>query len=260
MRLMVGSILCSASVLLGCESMPGNRSSATVEHQAATERTVSTSRDSGVVAEDTASGRGKRSSLVANIQLILNQAEEAFAANRLTTPAEDNAYDRYRAVLLLDKGNEQALTGITAIFGRYAELARDAIRRGNFYNASDMIDRARSVDANAAELQVLERELKQARATRPAAKPVVRLSPPNENEIILDRQNLRARNDEIKVELKTLAEELRENKKSMMIVARTDEEARWIYRQMAEAVIGYRIRGDVRIGKTPKILLMPPIE
>ena len=59
----------------------------------------------------------------AEIEDRLLRAKVAMEANRLTTPADDNAYDHYREVLALRPGHEEAVQGIAAIADRYAELA-----------------------------------------------------------------------------------------------------------------------------------------
>jgi hypothetical protein len=57
----------------------------------------------------------------------IQAAERALAANRLTTPADDNAYDRYRRVLDLEPGHATARSGLDRIAERYARLGRSAL-------------------------------------------------------------------------------------------------------------------------------------
>jgi hypothetical protein len=42
-----------------------------------------------------------------------------------------------------------------------------------------------------------------------------------------------------------------------MIIARTDVEGRWIYQKMRDAVPGYRVRGDIKLGNPPRVQLVP---
>lgn len=53
-------------------------------------------------------------------------AEQCFAVDRLTTPADDNALAHYEAVLVMEPDQEQALEGIERIVQRYVELAEIA--------------------------------------------------------------------------------------------------------------------------------------
>lgn len=57
---------------------------------------------------------------------LLNEAKFAFAANRLTTPLNDNAFNRYQAVLFLDADNEAAKAGIGFIVERYLRFAENS--------------------------------------------------------------------------------------------------------------------------------------
>ena len=45
----------------------------------------------------------------------------------------------------------------------------------------------------------------------------------------------------------------------VLITSRTDDEGRWIYRQMQEAVPGYLVRGDIQLGSPPRVTLLPPL-
>ena len=64
------------------------------------------------------------------ILTLLRAAEVAALDNRLTTPLNDNAFDRYRAVLVLDSGNAQAKRGLAFIAERYLEWAQRSIDQG----------------------------------------------------------------------------------------------------------------------------------
>src|SRR5690606_13340677 len=77
------------------------------------------------------------------IARLLSDAEYALSQNQLLTPIEDNAFDRYQSVLLLDPNNAAARAGLQAIGLRYVELARAAIGRGQFSQAQNYINNAR---------------------------------------------------------------------------------------------------------------------
>ncbi|MGI1680209.1 MAG: hypothetical protein K6L75_15825 [Cellvibrionaceae bacterium] len=196
-----------------------------------------------------------------NIQRLLSAAEDALAANRLTTPVEDNAYDRYQAVLMMDVDNQRAQAGIQSIFSRYASLTRSAIRQGNYSKARSRLERARSVDSRHIDLKRLSNELTAAQKKRlPRPETKVAAVEKKNNEIVLNTARLSKRDEQLVSELQLLAVELKEKDESILIYARNDAEGRWIYKKMAEAVIGYRLRGDMRIGKNPKIRILPPID
>lgn len=64
------------------------------------------------------------------IAALLADAENAFSRDHLTTPREDNAHDRYRAVLVLDPENSAARDGLERIQRRYLIFLKQAINEG----------------------------------------------------------------------------------------------------------------------------------
>lgn len=81
----------------------------------------------------------------ARLQSLLDDARTALAENRLTTPADDNAFDLFQSALSLDPGNEIALGGMEQIIRRYVALARNAVDRGRYQGAITLGGRARQV-------------------------------------------------------------------------------------------------------------------
>ncbi len=203
----------------------------------------------------------KRDIRAENIQRLLSAAEDALVAKRFTTPVQDNAYDRYQAVLMMDAGNQRALAGIQAIFSKYASMTRSAIRQGDFTKARSKLEKARFVDSHNADLSQLTNELVIAQRQHvPRPQTAVAAVTKNKNEVILNVASLSQRDDALVEQLQSLAVNVKEKDESVLIYARNDAEGRWIYKKMAEAVIGYRLRGDMRIGKKPKIQILPPID
>lgn len=194
-----------------------------------------------------------------DVSELLAEADAALAADRLMTPIEDNAFDRYHAVLILQPGNEAALQGLHALFNRYVFLTRDAILTGEYGKARALIERARAVDSGSELLALLEAEVSEKQRERARNQPQVVLDP-NQKEIELSIAGLNRRDDAMVEVLQTLAMQVREADETLLIVARSDSEGRWIYQRMAEGVPGYRLRGDIRLGRVPKVLFLPPIE
>ncbi|MEM9303231.1 MAG: SUMF1/EgtB/PvdO family nonheme iron enzyme [Pseudomonadota bacterium] len=79
------------------------------------------------------------------VESLLALAATDLAEDRLTTPADSNALDRYTAVLDLDPENEAAKAGLDAIVDRYFILSRAAFSRGDFPAAVRLLDRAARV-------------------------------------------------------------------------------------------------------------------
>ncbi|MBC8187753.1 MAG: serine/threonine protein kinase, partial [Proteobacteria bacterium] len=76
----------------------------------------------------------------------LINARLALADNRLMSPANDNAYDRYRQVLALDPGNTKAKDGLRAIADRYLRLTDSAVGQGILTEARTYLARAKKAD------------------------------------------------------------------------------------------------------------------
>jgi serine/threonine protein kinase len=85
----------------------------------------------------------------ADIERQLREATQDLAADRLTTPADSNAFSRYRAVLALDPANEAALQGLHDILTRYLVLAKAAANENNFDLARTYLDKAGAVSPGA---------------------------------------------------------------------------------------------------------------
>lgn len=190
-----------------------------------------------------------------SIENLLSLAERALRADRLASPAHDNAADRYHAVLKLDPSNPQARTGLQLVVMRYVDLARQALAKSRVEKADYFLARARGVGGVAADnslLAELQKNITAAQAGQSRAADRSRYD--------LDRQQLSAKTPELVGLLAEIAERVRDTDEALLIVARTDSEGRWLYQQMRRAVPGYRLRGDIQIGKVPHILLQAPIE
>lgn len=176
---------------------------------------------------------------------ILYAAQQAIADNRLQLPANNNAYDRFREVLQLDPGNAVALAGIQEIAVRYVGLADAATALGQYDNAESYLGRAMRIDAALPELAAARERLEVARQ--------------NKMEVYnLDPAGLNSKSVEMLVHLAEIARHIQDEEATFLINARSDEEGRWIYKTMREAVGGYRLRGNIGIAGTPNILVTVP--
>ncbi len=191
------------------------------------------------------------------VRNLLQAADTALTVDQLTTPDEDNAYDRYRAVLMLAPGNAEAQAGIDEISRRYHVLIENALVARNWAQADVFLERARYVNETDPEVERLVAAMAELRAW-PAPKPPAP-EPENENEIALDASALASRSEAMVAKLQELARQIRQRNESLLIYARNDAEGRWIYQRMSEAVPGFRLRGDIRLSSNPKVRLLPPL-
>jgi serine/threonine protein kinase len=85
----------------------------------------------------------------ADVERLLREATADLAADRLTTPADENAFSRFRAVLAMDPTNDAALEGLHDILTRYLVLAKGAANENNFDLAGRYLDKAGAVSPGA---------------------------------------------------------------------------------------------------------------
>ena len=90
---------------------------------------------------------------------LMRAGDRALKANRLTTPAVDNAYAYYTSVIELDPAHQAAHEGLDRIASRYAVLARRALRKENRHRARRYLKRGIAVRRNHADLLAIRGDL-----------------------------------------------------------------------------------------------------
>lgn len=190
------------------------------------------------------------------IKSLLLNGEYTLAQDQLLTPVNDNAFDYFRAVLKLDPTNQRAKGGLQGIVMRYVDLARQAAAKGNYALATRMLNNARMVDPN----NLLIKEVSEGLVAQIAAQPPVESYKGGDNEFLLDAKLLGRENPEIFAQLARIVEKLKATDSLAMIVARSDNEGRWIYQQMRAVDSNYLVRGDIQIGSPPRVKLVPRLE
>ncbi len=184
--------------------------------------------------------------------LILN-GEYTLSQNQLLTPANDNAFDYFRAALKLDPNNARAKGGLQGIVMRYVDLARQAAARGNYSQATTMLNNARIVDPE----NLLIKEVSAALTEQIKSAPPVEPYRGGANEFLLNADLLGKDDPQILARLGEIARKLKATNSLAIIIARTDVEGRWIYQKMREAVPGHRVRGDIKLGSPARVQLVP---
>ena len=112
------------------------------------------------------------------IEELLVAAARAMKSDRLTKPADDNAYRHYGEVLKLEPGQKDAEAGMDRIARRYGDLARGALARKKYRLANLYINRGLEVRRGDARLLAIRAEVDDAKApavrvaaSEPATKP-----------------------------------------------------------------------------------------
>ena len=193
------------------------------------------------------------------VDKLMRQAQQAFRENRLAIPKENNAYDRFHAILILDPQNAQARAGLQAILLRYGELIRQAIAKGNIGLTQSLLNQAETYYPANELLMDYKSQLRKLQRELANNDPMFLNNSGDHEDFMLDAYQLSKRSGKTVDALKQLAQRIRKTDESILIYARNDAEGRWIYKQMKSSVPGYRVRGDIRVAKTPKIRIMPPL-
>ncbi len=185
------------------------------------------------------------------VRLLILNGEYTLAHDQLLTPDNDNAYNYFRAALKLDPTNQRAKGGLQGIVMRYVDLARQAAARGNYSVATSMLNNARIVDRD----NLLIKEVSAAISEQIKSAPPVESYKGASNEFLLDT-NLLGKNDpQILARLAEIVNKLKTTNSLALIIARTDNEGRWIYQKMREVDPEFRVRGDIKLGSPPRVVL-----
>ncbi len=94
---------------------------------------------------------------------VLVLASQRLEEGALTAPANDNARYYYQLALGNDPGNAAAQTGLTVVASKIVLQARAEIDGGRFSNAEALLDEARQLDPQSAELATSTKALAEAR-------------------------------------------------------------------------------------------------
>lgn len=89
------------------------------------------------------------------IRELLDAGQAALKLDRLQTPKNDNAVDRFQAVLALQPDNEEALLGIQQVQQRYLSFIRSVIAKKHYYKIPDLVSKAREVGTKQSDIEVL---------------------------------------------------------------------------------------------------------
>ncbi|MEH6826039.1 MAG: hypothetical protein V7629_19260 [Motiliproteus sp.] len=181
------------------------------------------------------------------ILALLDRADQAINAKRLTLPKGNNAMEYYRRVLVLKPGYEEARLGLEALVERYIEWSDAELRQGRLALARRYLQRARQVDPASAKIAQAAARLMRADGARQVSA-IARYTR-------LDRRQLRVKSADLVALLGSLADRIRADNARVTIEAPTDSLGRWIYQQLNQRHEEYRIRANFRLEAQPGVRL-----
>ncbi|MFT7178264.1 MAG: hypothetical protein ACI9EP_000036 [Oceanospirillaceae bacterium] len=195
------------------------------------------------------------------IAVWLGEAGWAFEQDKLTTPKNQSAYYYLARVLAKDPNNPQALAALEKIVQRYYELLQSSLAQDRLAQARVYLSRAKKVIPKHRQLTAM-RALIDGRAVQKqvAVMSVPENSMPETTMPAMRNQNLLLPATLVKQQDKMLAQWLvivankaQSLQATMLIVAPTDAQARWIYQTMNGADSDRRIRANIKHSKPARI-------
>ena len=99
-----------------------------------------------------------------HVNALLAMADGDLKQLRLTTPADNNARDKYRQVLTLDPDNAKARQGLEAITDKYVQMVYQGIENGEYDSLDDYLTRAEQVTPGSDKIAAARTALEKATA------------------------------------------------------------------------------------------------
>lgn len=133
------------------------------------------------VSEDTQQEAILQEDNTARIQELLDAAQADINALRLTSPAGNNAQEKYNRILVMEPGHVYALKGLDDIVSKYIRLMDQTLAKNNIPLAEKYLEKAAGVKADHPDLPAAASRL--ARARDAVQKPVSSPEPAIEPEV-----------------------------------------------------------------------------
>jgi hypothetical protein len=195
------------------------------------------------------------------IAVWLGEAGWAFEQDKLTTPKNQSAYHYLTRVLAKDPNNPQALAALEKVFQRYYELLQSSLAQDRVAQARVYLSRAKKVIPKHKQLTAM-RGLIDGRAvqkqmavmTVPEAPMPETAMPAMRNQKLLLPATLVKQQDKMLAQwLVIVANKAQILQATMLIVAPTDSQARWVYQTMNDANPDLRIRANIKHSQPTRI-------
>ncbi len=192
---------------------------------------------------------------VVRILALLDEADQAMADKRLTTPEHYNAWSFYQRVLMLQPENAEARQGLDKIVERYLAWSRSASQRGKLSTARLYLQRASLVNPEYPALKQAKLKLQSQPKSESKAKAKPKLESTGKY-IQLNAAAVKARSRSAQQKIRQVADVIRANDARVVIEAPNDLAGRWIYQQLNRRHEDYRVRANMKIEQRPAIRLL----
>ena len=136
------------------------RTAVMAEEERLQDEVVAQQQQQNAAQEDERTRRAEeRKARAKKVESLLAGAAIDIKADRLSSPENNNAIDKYNQVLDLDPANVDALNGLEDVAKRYIEVARGLIKEGNLRQAERNLVRAKILSPSSPEYTAAQSEL-----------------------------------------------------------------------------------------------------
>ena len=186
----------------------------------------------------------------AAVQDLLALAQEALAAQRLTTPSATSAFTYFSRILDLAPGHPLARAGLEQIVEQYIAWALTAIAERRYSDATRFLERAALIHPKSPDIAATAEQLREKRQQAVMTEVVPtwvkeahksNQSNPNMNELVSDY-------------FLQISNKIDDLNAKVTLFSRSDAEGRWLYQQLNQGT-KTRLRASLRIDRPTRIEL-----
>ena len=191
-----------------------------------------------------------------SVAFWLGEAGWAFEKDKLTTPKSESAYYYLSRVLAKEPRNPLALAALEKIVKRYYALLQASLNKGKVEQARVFWSRAKKVMPKHGELSTMKSLIDNHKVKQPMAVvpgPVTALPALRTQKLLLPAGLIKLQDEQLTQWLVAVAKKAHDLQATMLIVAPTDTQARWVYRVMNSADPEQRIRANIKHSRPARI-------
>ena len=191
-----------------------------------------------------------------SVAFWLGEAGWAFEKDQLTTPKAKSAYYYLSKVLAKEPQNPLALAALEKIVQRYYVLLKASLNKGKIEQARVFWSRAKKIIPKHNELAKMRalienRNVKQQMIV--VSEPVTELPALRTQKLLLPVHLIKQQDKQLAQWLVVLAKKAHGLQATMLIVAPSDTQARWVYQAMNSADPEQRIRANIKHSRPARL-------
>ena len=191
-----------------------------------------------------------------SVAFWLGEAGWAFEKDQLTTPKAKSAYYYLSKVLAKEPQNPLALAALEKIVQRYYVLLKASLNKGKIEQARVFWSRAKKIIPKHNELAKMRalienRNVKQQMIV--VSEPVTELPAIRTQKLLLPAHLIKQQDKQLAQWLVVLAKKTHGLRATLLIVAPSDTQARWVYQAMNSADPEQRIRANIKHSRPARL-------